>query len=184
MKVLSIKQPFASLIIEGIKDIENRTWKLPEAIKGQRVLIHASSKLAAPINRLGGLMPMGLQRTNFEWYKYVWETDYVKSVIIGSVQIVDCVINHESIWAEKTDIPLIGDVCDDLKLLGRVVPPKKIIYNWVLKDPIKFKDPIPAKGKLRFWDYELETQPEIYVDLKEEYLKSYIETENNCFKNK
>ena len=27
MKALSIKQPWASLIAHGIKDIENRTWK-------------------------------------------------------------------------------------------------------------------------------------------------------------
>lgn len=42
MKVISIKQPWASLIAHGIKDIENRTWKCPQKYIGQRVLIHAS----------------------------------------------------------------------------------------------------------------------------------------------
>lgn len=27
MKALTIKQPWASLIVHGIKDIENRTWR-------------------------------------------------------------------------------------------------------------------------------------------------------------
>lgn len=44
MKAISIKQPWASLIAHGIKDIENRTWKCPQKYIGQRVLIHASGK--------------------------------------------------------------------------------------------------------------------------------------------
>ena len=40
MKAISVKQPWASLIISGIKDIENRKWKTN--YRG-RVLIHASN---------------------------------------------------------------------------------------------------------------------------------------------
>jgi|GEM_PF-4635399 len=43
MKAISIRQPWASLIAHGIKDIENRTWKCPQKYIGQRVLIHASA---------------------------------------------------------------------------------------------------------------------------------------------
>ena len=50
-------------------------------------------------------------------------------VILGSVEIVDCVLNHPSIWAE------VGT------------------YNWVLANPIKFEMPIPAKGQLGFWEF-------------------------------
>jgi hypothetical protein len=39
MKAITIKQPWAFLIVEGVKDIENRTWKTN--FRG-RVLIHAS----------------------------------------------------------------------------------------------------------------------------------------------
>ncbi|WP_333519651.1 hypothetical protein [Bacteroides bouchesdurhonensis] len=66
-----------------------------------------------------------------------------KGSIIGSVEIVDCVINHPSIWAERTEVkaddsglPCYGDKT----------------YNWVLANPVLFKEPIPAKGKLSFWD--------------------------------
>ncbi len=44
MKAITIRQPWASLIAHGIKDIENRTWKCPEKYIGKRVLIHASAK--------------------------------------------------------------------------------------------------------------------------------------------
>jgi len=30
MKAITIKQPWASLIVHGIKDIENRTWSCPK----------------------------------------------------------------------------------------------------------------------------------------------------------
>lgn len=41
---LSIKQPWASMICEGVKDIENRTWKPPAFLIGQRFAIHASKQ--------------------------------------------------------------------------------------------------------------------------------------------
>jgi hypothetical protein len=42
MKALSIRQPWAWLIVNGYKDIENRTW--PTRFRG-RVLIHASKAM-------------------------------------------------------------------------------------------------------------------------------------------
>jgi hypothetical protein len=41
MKVISIRQPWASLIVIGAKDVENRTW--PTRYRGP-VLIHASQR--------------------------------------------------------------------------------------------------------------------------------------------
>lgn len=46
MKALSIKQPWASLIAHGIKDIENITWKTQ--FRG-RIFIHASGTPAKGI---------------------------------------------------------------------------------------------------------------------------------------
>lgn len=42
MKAISIRQPYAYLIVNGKKDIENRNWKTKQ--RG-RVLIHASQKI-------------------------------------------------------------------------------------------------------------------------------------------
>lgn len=38
MKAITIKQPWASLIVHGIKDIENRTWPCPDKYIGQKIL--------------------------------------------------------------------------------------------------------------------------------------------------
>jgi hypothetical protein len=139
MKALSIKQPWASLIAHGIKNIENRTWRTH--FRG-KIYIHASAK------DFGSLS----QALNQEqWSKTIekWDSDYFPnrplSAIIGEVEIVDCVINHSSIWAEKTEV--IGKTIDNEILYNG-----KPIFNWVLANPVLYDKPIlNVKGKLSFW---------------------------------
>ena len=147
MKTITIKQPWAWLIIEGVKDIENRTW--PTKFRG-RVLIHAAAKpwiWQALLEYLTPAMKLVFYKCGAS---HAWLDSLTKSKIIGSIEIIDCVINHPGIWAEK---------CEPIYKFGT----EKIVqatYNWDLTNPIKFPEPIPAKGKLSFWEYEGEL-PEI-----------------------
>ena len=79
MKAITIKQPWASLIIDGIKDIENRSWMTK--FRG-RILIHAAQKEFDFTNQ----MTSEYQR---EFIKGIHKP-YIKGAIIGSVQIIDC----------------------------------------------------------------------------------------------
>ena len=149
MKAITIKQPWAQLICEGVKDIENRTW--PTKFRG-RVLIHAGVKIDEnTIDSIGRINGEIARKTWFD----VNDKKFSLGAIIGSVEIVGCLINHPSIWAEKTNIPTIGDVLEDIHFLGKAQKPNPLIYNWVLANPIKFEKPIPCKGKLSFWDFTL-----------------------------
>ena len=133
MKALSIKQPWASLIAHGIKDIENRTWKTH--FRG-RIYIHASAKGAQVVFD-------GEQRTYLKSRKQPVDITQL-SAIIGEVDIIDCVINHPSIWAESTATTQDGK---------EIV--EKPIYNWVLANPVLYDKPIlNIKGKLSFWEFE------------------------------
>ncbi len=49
MRALTLIQPWASLIVAGAKRIENRTWKPPLNMAGQRFAIHAGKKLDADV---------------------------------------------------------------------------------------------------------------------------------------
>lgn len=138
MKTITIKQPWASLIVEGIKDIENRTW--PTKYRGQ-VLIHAAAKGWKWIEVLNYLSEGAKAILNSFGYDATWIRRLPTGAIIGSVEIVNCVVNHPSIWAEKSFYDMFEDA--------------KPTYNWVLANPIKFPEPIPAKGKLSFWDYPI-----------------------------
>lgn len=99
MKAISIKQPWASLIAHGIKDIENRTWKCPQKYIGQRVLIHASGCHGKKfeINLTNEQMKLAFPLITEKSISGKWEF----GAIIGSVVIADCVQNHPLVWAEK-----------------------------------------------------------------------------------
>lgn len=179
MKAITVKQPWASLIIEGIKDIENRTWKTN--FRG-RVLVHASAK---QLNNKDLLSIEKANEINSNLLNDIEDGNLPTGAIIGSVEIVDCVINHPSIWAEKSETNCSAKCrainckyfidwdfgqgwCASCKLIGQSYEvneapkdcPHKIkintIYNWALANPIKFLEPIPCKGKLSFWESECE----------------------------
>lgn len=44
LRALTIYQPWATLIINGAKPFEFRSWPLPDKFLGQRVVIHAAQK--------------------------------------------------------------------------------------------------------------------------------------------
>ena len=89
MKALSIRQPWAELIVAGHKDIENRRWRTD--YRGP-VLIHAGVNIE-PIDA-------DLR----EWVKRVsgfdlpQAADLPRGGIVGQVEIVDLVQSSSSPW--------------------------------------------------------------------------------------
>ena len=75
MKVLTIKQPYASLIVEGYKRYEFRSWKTNYRGK---ILIHAGLSKDKNINK-------------FDDYNL----DYIYGAIIGEAEIIDCILVDE-----------------------------------------------------------------------------------------
>jgi hypothetical protein len=84
MKILSLKQPWAALIVHGFKDIENRSWST--RYRGP-VLIHASQRqdriTVDEIERRFGVRLNG---------------DLLLGGIVGITEIIDCVRPHPSQW--------------------------------------------------------------------------------------
>jgi hypothetical protein len=126
MKTLTIKQPWASLIANGIKDIENRTWKTNHRGK---IYIHAAQINSKDWEDLINL-PDNQRNEFFEFVKHKILNTKSNSSIIGEVEIVDCVQDSKSIWALPNH------------------------YHWVLKNAIIYDEPIlNVKGKLSLWEY-------------------------------
>jgi hypothetical protein len=90
MKALSLKQPWAWLVSEGIKDIENRKWKT--AYRG-RLLIHASKSWDQEGYKFI-LDNVEYRQRSFIPIKENCELGY----LIGTVEMVDCVDRHPSKW--------------------------------------------------------------------------------------
>lgn len=85
MKALSLKQPWAWLVVTGQKPIENRKWATK--YRGP-LLIHASSTY----DHKGELWI--LDRFGNLWQ----QSDIVCGAVIGQVDVVDVVSEHASPW--------------------------------------------------------------------------------------
>lgn len=89
MKALSIKQPWAWLIIHGFKDIENRSWKPtnPGLRFRGRVLIHTGKKFDGPNDP-----------EEWDWPEIARPERFDLRGIVGEAEIVDCVTRSTSPW--------------------------------------------------------------------------------------
>lgn len=83
MKALSIKQPWAWLIVNGYKNIENRTWKTK--FRGE-FLVHASKSVDKPA--LKEMIKQG----------YPLPREFDIGGIVGKATLVDCRTYGESKW--------------------------------------------------------------------------------------
>ena len=134
MKTLSIRQPWASLIIKGFKNVENRSWRT--SIRGE-IAVHASASKAEDdwedaIITVAVIRAIALSEAK-EWLiKTIGEFDKLpRGVILGTVEITDCKRERTSPWHLEEN------------------------WGFYLQNPKEIKKPIPAKGKLGFWDFDL-----------------------------
>lgn len=127
MKVITIKQPWATLIAEGYKEYEFRTWKTK--YRGE-ILIHAGKSI---------------DKKALERFKHL-HLDYPTGQIIAKATITNCVKVDDhlrSILIEKDPIVYKGLINKD-DWDG---------YGFQLENVEKI-DPIEINGKLSLWDYD------------------------------
>lgn len=120
--VLTVHQPYALMLVEGVKETEYRNWKLPEKYVGQRIFIHASKTMA-------DFDPHYSDREMF--YKYMGYAFFedLAGMIIGSVVF------------GKSQGPFPG------MLYGSPKP----IYKWPVEKPIRLSQPFDVPGKQGIW---------------------------------
>ena len=125
MKVITIKQPFATLIAEGIKEYEFRTWKTN--YRGE-LLIHAGK---------------GIDKQEIK--KYMNFT-YPQGCIIAKANLTDCIKVDDKFREvlKKKNATLYNKVITDKE---------KERYAFKLENVTKI-DPIFLKGQLGLWNYE------------------------------
>ena len=119
MKALTIKEPWATLIIEGYKTYEFRGWKTNYRGK---ILIHSG---------------LSLEKDMAERFKQ-YNLNYNCGNIIGEAELTDCILVDEKIN------PLVYAKSNHVEK-----------YAWNLENIKKYDKPIPCKGKLGLWNYEV-----------------------------
>lgn len=130
MKVISLTEPFATLIKEKKKKIETRSWKT--SYRGE-IYIHASST-----------------RVPKEWKENkelmsLIEDELSFGKIICKCNLVDCIEMTEE-WIDKIKKEQPEEYVCGIYEKGR--------YAWVLEKIEPLEEPITVKGHLGIWNYE------------------------------
>ncbi len=131
MKTLTIKQPFATLIAEGYKIYEFRTWKTK--YRGE-ILIHAGKTI---------------DKEALKRFSYLNLT-YPLGKIIAKAKITDCVEIDDDMKEKLKKL-------DPIIYKGAINKSKSAKKDYGFKlENIKKIEPIEAKGALSFWEYPYE----------------------------
>ena len=124
MKVISIKQPWATLILEGLKEYEFRSWKTK--YRGE-LYIHASKNYDCK---------------NIKRFEKL-NLDFPVGMIIGKINLEDCIELTQNLEDNLIkESPLVYG-----HNKGREG------YAWKLSNP-EYINQIPTNGKLGIWEYK------------------------------
>ena len=127
MKAITIKEPYATLIVEGLKEYEFRTWKTN--YRGD-ILIHVAK---------------GYDKENLKRFKDR-NLKYNPGKIIAKAKLTDCVEVDEKLRKE-----LLNKDKEVYKNLS--IKRDKPLYGFKLEN-VKRIDPIEAKGQLGLWNHD------------------------------
>ena len=124
MKIITLKQPWATLVAEGIKKYEFRSWKTNYRGK---VLIHAGA---------------GVDKKDMERFKEL-NLEFPSKKIIAEVEIEDCL---------ELDDKLNNEIIAENNIAyGSKV---RTGYAWKLKNVKKIKSDKIINGKLGLWNID------------------------------
>ena len=152
MYAISLWQPWASLIAEGIKVQETRNWAPPKHLIGERIAIHAAKRrlTKAELREL----PSMIHHDMSVRYGHFWEEDVPYGAVVATAELGGAcrVIGKDKMLGLEgrliyTNEPcrLFSDIYGDYSV-GRII--------WSLKDIEKLPEPVPAAGKQGFWDWK------------------------------
>jgi ASCH domain len=129
MRALSVRPPWAWLLVNGFKKIENRTRRTNQ--RGQ-ILIHAGSRMTqAEYDHVAAFLlredlPIQLPPV----------TALPQGALVGVCELVGCVQTSDSVWFDK-------DTENN--------------FGWQIDNARAFKTPIPYRGMLGFFNVDMPT---------------------------
>lgn len=138
MKVLSIKEPHASLLLTPYKTIETRSWAT--SYRGE-IYLHASKSMPS-YAREKVMWDRVLNLYKKHEVKTGEKTTLHNGLIYAKAELVDCI---------EMTLENIASLGQDEIDSGYYAPGR---YMWILKNITQLPEPIPAKGHLGIWNHE------------------------------
>lgn len=136
MKALTVKQPYASLIMCGVKTIETRSWAPPPSIIGTRIAI-ASGADRSLVREMPGRFRASLIMARLDPDALPF------SKMLGTVMIVSV----EKMIAGQLEKFSVHERGQGFYIDGN--------FAWHLKDPEWLSVLAPVRGKQGLYDWEL-----------------------------
>ena len=125
MKAITLREPWASLVVNGYKKYEFRSWKT--SYRG-KILIHAA-KLC--------------DKNNIDRFKS-YNLNYGTSEIIGEAEIIDCIKVDDELREKLLKI--------DNNVYSKSGFDET--YAFVLTNCKKYDKYIPCRGRLNIWKFD------------------------------
>lgn len=164
MKVLSLLQPWASLVVLGHKKIETRSWNTK--YRGP-LLIHAS---AGKKNLYRGIT------LDFQQEFYSLQLPHYKDLpfgaIIGKVDLRDTTETTLMRTHYRNALAHYPKLSEQEYSFGNYASGR---YGWLLDNPLQFGEPIPAKGSLGLWEFP-DIEEVIVIDVNDPDLNTPYDT--------
>lgn len=132
LRALTVRQPWAQAIVDGHKDVENRSQGFPKGYRGP-LLIHAGLQWSERGQYDPRVRPLYLAR---------WPESFALGAVVGVAGVDDI---HPAWgccapWGEETYPP----ANPEQRTPG-------VVTHLRLSDPIALRDPVPARGALGLW---------------------------------
>ena len=129
MKAITLWQPWASLITEGMKTRETRSWQPPASLVGQRIAIHAAKR------------PMTNEHLTATVVRELLQLGFGQPSDLPYGAVVCTAVLVRVFPTEGIELDPYGDYSR-----GR--------FAWEFVGLEKLDPPVPAKGHQRFWEWE------------------------------
>lgn len=152
MKVITVWQPWASLIAIGAKPYEFRGWKPPASLIGQRIAIHAGAR---PVRKSEVLQMLHGLDSPATWGQPCLIEGFARPLLTRLASHPTSVPLSHILCTAILGEPKRGDEC------AREFGPDAgndsdrdgtFNWGWPLTDIRHLEPPLPARGAQGFWD--------------------------------
>lgn len=151
MKAITLWRPWAWAIVHGPKRIENRDWKPPAQIVGQRLLIHAGKTYDEESERFIAAIVRAYDRPA------PIRRDCMVEGVVGVGTVLGFMAHRDDTGAfgfstREARVAFDADPLQERWFAGR--------YGWLLGDVKAFETPIACSGKQGLWDAPIAVENE------------------------
>jgi len=132
-KVITIRQPYATLIVLGLKEFETRKWRTH--YRGPLVIHASKRKMKTPQLLLVDWLLSNVSRVYHDQLKA-----FSYGAAVGRVELIEC--KPQSSYRKN------------IKRRERRVGNWDVDYAWKLAYPVQFESPIFARGYQGLWNWK------------------------------